>query len=231
MPDKIDIIVVLPRAGRSVFYEEAETSRIRAIQYTVGRGFKLGTKNITGANVAKNRKRGAESALELNSRWTMFIDDDMVLPEDTLIRLMEADKDIVSGFCVSRRPPFLTAAYMHDKRTFYRNLTEWPDDTLMEVDAVGAACLLVRTEVFRNIKKPWFHFYDNWESSMGEDLFFCRRAQRKGYKIWLDTGLIIGHIGDCAFTIYDYLSFRAQQREFNDNNKRTGQESIIVAAR
>jgi glycosyltransferase involved in cell wall biosynthesis len=214
LPDKFDIIAVTPRAGRGLYYEEAETSRIAMMQFTHERKYKIATKNIWGANIAQNRTNGIKTATEkYDTKWVFFVDDDMVVPPDCIIRMIEADKDIVSGFCVLRKKPFTPCAWMHDPDNpkFYKSISEWPDDSLIKVDAVGGACMLVKTEVFRHIKRPWFHFYSDRDMDMGEDIFFCRKAKRKGYDIWLDTGLIIGHVGDCAYTIYDYLGYREQQ--------------------
>jgi GT2 family glycosyltransferase len=36
---------------------------------------------------------------------------------------------------------------------------------------------------------------------MGEDIFFCRKAQNEGYKLWLDTDVICGHIGSVNYDI------------------------------
>lgn len=237
---KVDIIAITPRAGRGIYYEEAEVSRIAMMQFTHQRGYRVITKNIWGVNVAQNRTNGIKTALELKPKWVFFIDDDMVVPADTIIRLIEADRDIVSGFCVGRKRPFHTTAYMRNPKNpkFYDHIREWPDDTLIKVDAVGGACMLIKMDVFRNIKRPWFHFYSDRDLDMGEDIFFCRKAQRRGYDIWLDTGLIIGHVGDCSYTIYDYLSYREQREQLikekeldGNNNKRSDPKSLIVAAR
>jgi GT2 family glycosyltransferase len=160
----------------------------------------------------------------------MFIDDDMVCPEDTIIRLIETDKDIVSGFCCQRERPFYPCAFNNTTGLAYESLKEWPEDSLVKVDAVGGACMLVKTDIFRKVKRPWFHFYSNSELDMGEDIYFCRKANRKGYDIWLDTGLIIGHIGDCAFTVHDYLAFREQQEESQSAiiTRRSDKSSLIT---
>lgn len=49
----------------------------------------------------------------------------------------------------------------------------------------------------------------------GEDLYFCGLAKKFGYKIYLDAGLEVGHIGDWVYSIKDHLSYRGK-------NERTG---------
>ena len=44
----------------------------------------------------------------------------------------------------------------------------------------------------------------------GEDLYFCGLAKKFGYKIYLDAGLEVGHVGDWTYSIKDHLSYRGK---------------------
>jgi hypothetical protein len=58
----------------------------------------------------------------------------------------------------------------------------------------------------------WFQFLPNpWgDGEFGEDLGFCFKARECGYKIYVDTSITPGHIGNYAFKIADYLSYQAE---------------------
>ena len=131
----------------------------------------------------------------LRADYLLFIDSDMVLPIDLIDRLLAHKKDVVGALAYSR-------GYPHDPIT----LREWkpgeyyktkPTGELIDVDATGCACLLVKTEVFNKIKQPWFDFsvYKETECK-GEDVLFCEKVRAAGYKIYVDTGLECGHISD-----------------------------------
>jgi hypothetical protein len=52
--------------------------------------------------------------------------------------------------------------------------------------------------VFDKLKRPWFWFGDA-DNQIGEDLFFCREAQKAGFEIWGDPNMAISHIGEFLF--------------------------------
>jgi hypothetical protein len=128
-----------------------------------------------------------------------FLDDDTLPPADAVQRLLRHDVPIVSGFVVERAWPYNPSAYQHVKPDGtsgrYTSLTRFRPG-LQTADAVGAACLLIRRDVFERMEPPWFDFRcgPELESSVGEDIAFCERARRLGYRIHLDFDVQCGHI-------------------------------------
>jgi hypothetical protein len=62
---------------------------------------------------------------------------------------------------------------------------------LIECDGVGGGCLLIHRRVFEAMEKPYFQC--NPGTFIGEDFYFCRKAQAAGFKIFVDPGIICGH--------------------------------------
>jgi len=54
----------------------------------------------------------------------------------------------------------------------------------------------------------WFQFLDNivdsQQGELGEDLGFCWKAKKLGFRIYADPQVLPGHIGDYGFSIMDY---------------------------
>lgn len=128
----------------------------------------------------------------------LFIDSDMVFTPSLLNDLLRMKKDIVTGLAFMRKPPFSPCVYTSLK------LGETPEEKQIrtledfehpqEVEGCGLACCLIRTEVFRKIREKerlvfWPYF------GYGEDLTFCIRARRAGFKIFADPRVRVGHIG------------------------------------
>jgi len=69
---------------------------------------------------------------------------------------------------------------------------------------------LIKADVFKNIKYPYFKFDwiegDGEPYEVGEDLYFCDQAREAGYKIKLNTGIVLEHegapVGPQHFNIY-----------------------------
>lgn len=61
---------------------------------------------------------------------------------------------------------------------------------------------------------------------VGEDYYFCELARDRGFKIYVDTALHIGHLGEMAFTLEHHLDYREQQ----DAKKREKDIGAINAA-
>ena len=145
----------------------------------------------------------AKYAQENGFDYIMWVDSDMILPKNTLVRLLSHDKDIVAGvysYKVLGNKEVVAKRFQDETREEYDNLTikEIKESSgLIEVDGFGFGCVLTKVSVFKEIPYPWFIY----THEMGEDIYFCRKAQNEGYKIWLDTDVICGHIGTINYDI------------------------------
>lgn len=143
----------------------------------------------------------ADTAIKIGADYLFMIDDDMLAPPDLFDRLYKHDVDVVAALAFTRNPPFNAVLYEiregydpHLKRRY--KLTQWikawPRGKLVECDAVGFGAVLIKVDVLRRMKPPYFMC----SSGTGEDLWFCIRAKDEaGARIFMDTGTEIGHIG------------------------------------
>ena len=144
------------------------------------------------------RNQAVMMALEGQFDYILWMDDDMVVPVGTEIfsRLVEHDKDIVAPLFFIRSKPYLPLLF---KRVLmanggfmtYNNILDY-EKGLVECDGVGFGMVLIKMEVFKKLQMPYFEYNDQY----GEDLRFCENATRKGFKIFCDTNLVLGHIAN-----------------------------------
>lgn len=170
-------------------------------------GARIGVFCPQSYSIDASRNLIVEHALEIGYDYILWIDSDMIIPKNTLIQLLSHDKDIVSGVYAYKLLPTqgqgrnaVAKRYKKDAKDTYEDisLSEIREsERLMEIDGVGFGCVLTKVDVFKNIKKPWFRYTPN----MGEDIYFCRKAQKAGYKVYLDTSIRCGHIGSVNFDI------------------------------
>jgi cellulose synthase/poly-beta-1,6-N-acetylglucosamine synthase-like glycosyltransferase len=165
------------------------------------------------------------SAIEQECDYLFFIDSDCVLPVDALKKLVADDKDIVAGMYFGKVEPFPPIIYTKTEKGLYRHMTNYPKDQLVEADAVGMGCCLIKVDALKNFvfdkeleyeggfKKTVKESYafeplpspDSKFYAMGEDVAFCKRCQDLGYKIYVDTGV------QCAHQTVRYIDERYYQ--------------------
>lgn len=130
---------------------------------------------------------------------------------------------MLGGLCVRRVPPHQPTLYMREQPTsgMYNFLEKWHTD-LVEVDATGLAFCIIGVPVFeaimggtmpdleqRAILPPWLFF--EWTGHMGEDIGFCQKAKEKGARIFVDTTIPIGHLGEVIFGMEHFWQQVAQR--------------------
>ena len=153
---------------------------------------------VEGADVAYARNLLAEKAKGV-ADYIFFIDDDVLPPMNTITKLLTHDKDIVCGLYFSRQEPHFPQIFLKNKENAdrYDCVEDYKKDSLLEIDACGAGCMLIKAEVFKKLKLPYFQYIPKGENNprKGEDFYFCEKAKEEGYNIFCDTSIICKHIG------------------------------------
>jgi hypothetical protein len=152
-------------------------------------------RNIIVRSVVGNEPAaaGPNSPLYHEASHVFFVDDDTLMPPDALMRLLEHDVPIVSGFYTQRVPPFWPIP-MRLWGKQYIHITKYCPG-LQEVDAVGGGCLLVKREVFETLSDPWFDYWsERMQANTSEDVPFCEKAKAAGFPILLDFDVQCGHM-------------------------------------
>jgi hypothetical protein len=173
-----------------------------------GSGLSMAT---TGASssIAFNRNVLTEQFLaDPSFKYILFLDSDMVPERDTVTRLLNRNVDVVSALYFQRGKPFCAVyedrssnpglAAMCDCeecRADSQEAQRWEDNGLRPVISTGAGCLLVKRQVIEELKGkypfPWEHPVPGGK----EDTLFCNRIHEIGYKVFVDTACVVGHVG------------------------------------
>ena len=174
---------------------------------------------MVGSLVYTSRNGLAAQAIEIDADYVMWFDSDMVFDQDTLNRLLgfleRTGESIVTGVYYNRVPPYRPVIFEQLELELDENdvvkgcpnrrwSTPLPEEPF-EVSGCGFGCVLMRTEVLKNIdcEESWFAPIGN----IGEDLSFCLRAREVGYKIWCDPSVKLGHVGYQLITNRTYNAY------------------------
>lgn len=167
------------------------------------KGYKVDLFIPNNYSIDVSRNLIVKYAQENKFDYIFWVDSDIILPKDALIKLIAHDKDIVSGvyaYKILGGDKAVAKRFLLDKEDTYediplKEIKEYKG--LMKVDGFGFGCVLTKTEVFNKIKYP--HFIYTFD--MGEDIFFCRKAQNEGYELFIDTTILCGHKGEVNYNI------------------------------
>ena len=130
--------------------------------------------------------------------FMMWIDSDSVYTPEDFFRLLDADKDIISGMVPINSEGVGAFGLLEGEITKLVNLhAVRRDEAMRDWDFCGLAFMLVRQGVFEALNYPWFQEvpYEVGEHVIlpGEDIDWCRRIRAKGFKIWAHPAVRIGH--------------------------------------
>lgn len=142
------------------------------------------------------RNKMVEEALsdsKITHVW--FLDSDITPPRDAMVHLLGMDKDIAGLLCFSRRLPDIYPIIYEEhpkNRSLQRYVVEYKPG-IKQYDATGTGCLMVKRKVFEKVPKPWFKLEEYNGNPVGEDIYFCKKARKHGFKVWVDTAKTCRH--------------------------------------
>ena len=176
----------------------------------------IGSKTL----IDKARCEMAEQAVQGGYTHIFFMDSDQTFERDTLVRLIEHDKDIVTGIYVQRDAFMKPNIYRREPkpeetRKLYEHIYEWDENAkLIEVDGCGAGCLLIKTDALKKMEQPYFAIQTSRDAYIGEDIYFCELAKKAGLKIYCDTHVRSGHMDFSEFTVEEFELQRDKRKGF-----------------
>ena len=149
----------------------------------------------------------------------LWIDSDMTFKPDLLTGLsedMDEGRDMVCGLFFKRVSPtmpvildrFETRTHPDGEEYIKPVLkTDYPRDAIFEVAGCGFAAVMTSVPL---LKAMWDKYGPpfSYHSNLGEDYSFCWRAKEIGAKIWCDSSIKVGHIGQA---VYSEATWDAQQ--------------------
>jgi hypothetical protein len=180
----------LNKRGISWAYSNEYSSHVADARETTASGTKVNsyTENTPFAGVLTYDKM-------------FWIDSDIVWTPEDFIKLYESDKDVVSGaYCapsgeVMAYPEMLRSGYAHQQ------VLEMTDP--IEIEGIGFGFVCVKKGVFESLSRPWFQSTSKEALDeegntinlpiMGEDLSWCERVRKNGFKIWFDPKVQLTH--------------------------------------
>lgn len=171
---------------------------------------------VRGYDCATARNRIAQMALDKGVDYVLMVDNDVTLPRDVLVSMLDDPKDVCLGYYAHRNADNLYTGRVSvcrladEQGEYYFNYpleSEYKAEEMNEmkergihkvqIHGGGMGCAFIKTEVFRIIDYPWYdwvNYADEHRGMLSEDLYFCECCKRMGIPIFTDTRAGCGHL-------------------------------------
>jgi len=149
----------------------------------------------------------------------VWVDSDIRVPPDAIVRLLVHSLDFVSGLYHQRAPVHNPVFYgWSDKKQMFQPADDYLVDVVAPTDGCGFGFVWTSTKTIMTIAKHKdFDSKGGWFKDLrdgggfGEDLNFCRLAMKAGIQLHIDTGIQVGHAGELGVvTREDFLREKAK---------------------
>lgn len=134
---------------------------------------------------------------------------DMLIPPDTIPKLLALDKPIASGLYFLRNgrgQPCLFQKVLTSRENPYvfSPVSAFPTTEPFRVDHPGLGCVLFKREVFEHPKMP-FPWFDLAAKKFGSDMYFYTNVKDAGIDVWVDPTVRCGQIDYVNVDFDDYV--------------------------
>lgn len=154
---------------------------------------------VKGYGCAQARNKCAKEAMGYGFDYLMFVDSDVILPNDALVNMLQGDADIVLGIYPRRNTTTgQTEIFLPGVKDFTDknnlNLSNVPEEDRIPIKGGGLGCALIRVDLFNSLSYPYFKYveYDDG-ATLSEDNYFCWTAGNIGATIECDTRVRCTH--------------------------------------
>lgn len=196
------ILIAIPTA------KNVETETFKSIyNLIIPEGHKADFQYFYGYSIQQIRNLLVDYSVKNNYEYTFCVDSDISFDPDTLVKMLNHNVDMVSGVYRQRLPNNIVEIYDYQ-------LKNMPIENVMssnfhEIGACGFGCVLINNRIIKGMEYPHFVYMSalDHKDTFSEDIYFCKKAREKGYKIYVDSTIICGHIGSYNYSISDIYSF------------------------
>src|SRR3990167_5764093 len=151
--------------------------------------------------VGEMRNKLVKDALAIGCTHIFMVDDDLMVPQDTLLKLYGYDLDVIGAWYPKKTSLIESASMIYEEDGESKRPVPKDSTGLIEIDwSLSAGCTLYKTDVFRKMQYPWFLT----TKSGTEDTYFCARLREHEIKAWVDTDIKVGHVDKSKGIIYSF---------------------------
>jgi hypothetical protein len=151
-------------------------------------------------SVGEKRNKAINYALTKGHSHIFFLDDDVIIPPYTLRAMWHHNKDIIYGIYYTKTKYSMPLVFEKEGAGAWM---DYPKDQLFEVWGGSQGCCLIKTEIFKQMKMPYFYTPPAEEESTlkkgTEEHHFWKQCDEFNIKRYCDSTIQCGHIDKTDF--------------------------------
>lgn len=173
----------------------------------------------SGMPFGEGRTQFAYTLLNEGIQWLFMLDSDVLVPPDTVLRLMNYRVPIISALYPQRYPTFDGTNAVYKPCMFSEGvdpqgntqlvpITNFQYGQVIEVAYAPGGAILIHRSVFETMLQAGVKNFFEWTmhpitnpNGRSEDFEFCRRARACGFKVMIDTGIQAAHEVLCQVSV------------------------------
>jgi len=182
-----------------------------------------------GGDIAEKRENQVAEGMKLGCTHFILLDADMVYPPNTIVdlfKMLQDGADLAGGLCYRGYEPYDPLIWGVRNENLLKPFEDYKFGDIVDAGATGAACLLIKREVFEKLERPWFRIQTEEKTvdgkiiviRRGEDTYFTRNAVEAGFKLRINTAYDIGHLREFAVDRHFWVTFGILNRMGNWSN-------------
>lgn len=170
--------------------------------------FNVTIKEPYGFTVADARNLIVDHAIKGGFDYIFFVDDDVLIPRNALVKLVSHKADIVGGFYYRKYYPLESVGIHVDEndepvpieiltnKMIQEGVKGYKiGDIIHNTLILPSGITLIKTEVFKNMEPPWYRTCTiHGRPAITEDTYLCQKARNLGFDIITDLGIQGLHI-------------------------------------
>jgi len=151
--------------------------------------------SLHGYGCAPGRTRIADIAIDGGYDYLFMNDDDVVVPDGALKRMVSHNVDVCLGFYAHQGSFDGKTCLCEYGRSYHDQLYDRDIEAIratgadvFRVRGGGMGCALIKVDVFRRMRHPYFRWvdYEDHRGTLSEDLYFCEQCNQLGIPVYAD---------------------------------------------
>ena len=170
---------------------------------------------VRGYDCATARNRIVQKAIDGEYDYVLMIDNDVVVPKDALVKLLQDPVDVCLGYYAHRGEDNIyhgrvSICKYADKHGFphyhYKLDSEYTAEELLQlimngekkirIHGGGMGCAMISVALLKRMEYPWYDWvnYKDRKGMLSEDLYFCEQCKALDVPIYTDVRVSCGHM-------------------------------------